>query len=118
MGLESLRTRTFGSVLSLAVVQQSLIDPQINRDLVSNKGHEAVGHLLIDLQVRKATADAAGATEFYTKLTTPPDGWTGELRELVLSKRQVNFFWVYSCSSLNAGLILPCSQGKSSCRYG
>lgn len=71
-------------------VQQSLIDPQINRELVATKGHEAVGRLLIDLQVRKATADAVGATEFYTKLTTPPDTWTGELRELVLSKKQVS----------------------------
>lgn len=90
-----------------------LIDRQINRELVATKGHEAVGHLLIDLQVRKATADAAGATEFYTELTTPPEGWTGELRELVLRKRQVRLY----SSFLEAVLIIPYSQGKSLSRH-
>jgi hypothetical protein len=81
----------------LVFVEQSLIDPQINRNFFATSGHEAVGRLLVELQVLKATADAVGATEFYTDLTTPPDGWTGELRDLVLSKKQVSFavhpFW-------------------------
>jgi len=78
----------------LVFVEQSLIDPKINRNIVTTSGHEAVGQLLVELQVRKATADAAGATEFYTELTTPPDDWTGDLRELVLNKKQVSLLLV------------------------
>jgi len=44
---------------------------------------------LIDLQVRKSTADAAGAREFYNKLTKPFPGWEGDIRNLVLKKKLV-----------------------------
>lgn len=74
----------------LVFVEQSLIDPQINRNFVTTSGHDAVGSLLVELQVLKATADAEGATKFYTELTTPPEGWVGDLRELVLNKKQVS----------------------------
>ena len=80
----------------MVFVEQSLIGPQIRRNLVATMGHEAVGRLLVELQVRRATADAAGATEFYTELTAPPDGWTEELRDLVLKKKQVSMFLVHS----------------------
>jgi dipeptidyl-peptidase-3 len=53
------------------------------------KGREAAGKLLVELQVRKSTADGAGAREFYTKLTKPIDGWEGEIRNVVLAKKQV-----------------------------
>ena len=55
-------------------------------------GREAAGKLLIDLQVRKSTADGPGARAFYTELTTPLPGWDGEIRDLVLKKKQVRRF--------------------------
>ncbi|KAF5352974.1 hypothetical protein D9758_007928 [Tetrapyrgos nigripes] len=60
---------------------------RIDRDAVLNKGQSVVGKLLIDLQVRKSTADGAGAREFYNKLTTPIGGWEGEIRDTVLRKK-------------------------------
>jgi len=64
---------------------------QVDRALVLSKGREAAGKLLIELQVRKSTADAAGSREFYTELTTPLPGWDGEIRDLVLRKKLVRF---------------------------
>jgi dipeptidyl-peptidase III len=49
-----------------------------------------MGKLLVDLQVRKSTADGPGAREFYTKLTKPFPGWDGEIRDLVLRKKLVS----------------------------
>ncbi|KAJ3503498.1 hypothetical protein NLJ89_g8405 [Agrocybe chaxingu] len=60
---------------------------RVDRELVLSKGREAAGKLLIDLQVRKSTADAAGAREFYNTLTAPIPGWEGEIRNLVLQKK-------------------------------
>jgi dipeptidyl-peptidase III len=48
-----------------------------------------VGKLLVELQVRKSTADGAGALLFYTQLTKPLSGWEGEIRDLVLKKKLV-----------------------------
>ena len=53
------------------------------------EGRTAAGKLLIDLQVRKSTADGAGARKFYTELTTPLPGWDGEIRDIVLKKKLV-----------------------------
>jgi dipeptidyl-peptidase III len=47
-----------------------------------------MGDLLINLQVRKSTADAEGAKTFYEDLTEPIEEWTKELRQLVLFKKQ------------------------------
>jgi len=60
---------------------------RVDRALVLSKGREAAGKLLIELQVRKSTADAIGAREFYTKLTKPISGWEGEIRNMVLQKK-------------------------------
>jgi len=60
---------------------------RVDRELVLRKGREATGKLLIELQVRKSTADAAGAREYYTKLTKPIPGWEGEIRNIVLQKK-------------------------------
>jgi len=60
---------------------------RIDRQKVLSHGREAAGKLLIDLQVRKSTADGAGARQFYTELTTPLPGWEGEIRDLVLKKK-------------------------------
>ena len=52
-------------------------------------GKEVAGKLLIELQVRKSTADGEGARKFYDELTTPFAGWEGEIRDLVIKKKQV-----------------------------
>jgi dipeptidyl-peptidase-3 len=60
---------------------------RVDRDKVLSHGKEVAGKLLVDLQVRKSTADGAGAREFYTQLTTPFPGWDGEIRDIVLKKK-------------------------------
>ncbi|EPQ58127.1 aflatoxin-detoxifizyme [Gloeophyllum trabeum ATCC 11539] len=61
---------------------------RVDREKVLTHGRAAVGKLLIDLQVRKSTADGAGARAFYTALTDPLPGWAGAIRDLVLAKKQ------------------------------
>lgn len=61
---------------------------RVDREKVLKEGRKAAGKLLIELQVRRSTADGAGAREFYTNLTKPLDGWDGEIRNLVLKKKQ------------------------------
>jgi len=60
---------------------------RVDREAVLANGREAAGKLLIELQIRKSTADAAGAREFYTNLTKPIPGWEGEIRNIVLRKK-------------------------------
>ncbi|KAF8798016.1 aflatoxin-detoxifizyme [Phlegmacium glaucopus] len=60
---------------------------RVDRSLVLSKGKEAAGKLLVELQVRKSTADATGSREFYNSLTKPIQGWEGEIRDLVLRKK-------------------------------
>ena len=62
---------------------------RVDREKVLKHGREAAGKLLVELQVRKSTADGAGARQFYTALTTPLPGWEGEIRDYVLKKKQV-----------------------------
>src|SRR6266550_110405 len=62
---------------------------QVDRELVLTKGREVAGKLLVELQVRKSTADGPGAREYYTQLTKPISGWEREIRDLVLKKKQV-----------------------------
>lgn len=61
---------------------------RLDRQKCLAHGQAVAGKLLIDLQVRKSTADGAGARDFYTKLTTPLPGWDGEIRDIVLKKKQ------------------------------
>ncbi|KAK0189645.1 aflatoxin-detoxifizyme [Armillaria mellea] len=60
---------------------------RVDRDKVLSKGKEVVGQLLIELQVRKSTADGAGSRDFYETLTEPIPGWEGKIRDLVLKKK-------------------------------
>ncbi|KAH7930761.1 dipeptidyl-peptidase III [Leucogyrophana mollusca] len=60
---------------------------RLDRKKVLAEGQAVAGKLLLELQVRKSTADGPGAREFYTKLTTPLPGWEGEIRDLVLKKK-------------------------------
>ncbi|VDB82956.1 unnamed protein product [Peniophora sp. CBMAI 1063] len=61
---------------------------RVDRDAVLKRGKEVTGTLLVDLQVRKSTADGPGARAFYAELTTPLPGWDGEIRDIVLAKKQ------------------------------
>jgi peptidase M49-like protein len=62
---------------------------QVDREKVLSHGKEVVGRLLVDLQVRKSTADGAGARKFYIQLTTPLPGWDKDIRDVVLRKKMV-----------------------------
>jgi dipeptidyl-peptidase-3 len=66
---------------------------QVDRSLVLSEGKIVMGKLLIELQVRKSTADGTGAQNFYTDLTAPMDIFTEEVRNLVLSKKLVSILW-------------------------
>ncbi|KAF8833939.1 dipeptidyl-peptidase III [Paxillus ammoniavirescens] len=61
---------------------------ELDRTEVLQNGSKVMGDLLRQLQIRKSVADGAGARAFYTDLTTPPGNWVGELRDLVLKKKQ------------------------------
>lgn len=63
---------------------------QVDREKVLSRGKEVVGKLLVDLQVRKSTADGAGARKFYTQLTTPLPGWDKDIRDVVFKKKTVS----------------------------
>lgn len=86
------KTFTFGCGFPVDLDQNTMTDLsfQVDRGLVLSKGREAVGKLLVELQVRKSTADAAGAREYYTTLTKPIPGWEGEIRDMVLRKKLVH----------------------------
>ncbi|KAF7322971.1 Dipeptidyl peptidase 3 [Mycena chlorophos] len=61
---------------------------RVDRDRVLSEGKTVMGKLLVDLQVRKSTADGAGARTFYTELTTPTDILSApEVRDLVIKKK-------------------------------
>ncbi|KIJ29853.1 hypothetical protein M422DRAFT_187851, partial [Sphaerobolus stellatus SS14] len=60
---------------------------RVDKQKVLNEGQAVVGKLLVELQVRKSTADGAGARKYYTDLTTPLPGWDGQIRDLVVNKR-------------------------------
>ncbi|KAH6918593.1 dipeptidyl peptidase III [Coprinopsis sp. MPI-PUGE-AT-0042] len=96
---------------------------RVDREKVLSHGKEASGKLLVELQVRKSTADGAGAREYYTNLTKPTDHWAGEIRDLVLKKKlprklfvQPNTFIVNGEVQLKeyaldpAGLIQSCIE--------
>ena len=88
--LENLYVRVsgYGEVMRL-YCRTTDIGVQVDRGKVLTHGRDAAGKLLVELQVRKSTADGAGARSFYTELTTPLPGWEGEIRDLVLKKKQV-----------------------------
>ncbi|KAG6877715.1 hypothetical protein C0993_004810, partial [Termitomyces sp. T159_Od127] len=60
---------------------------RVDREKVLKEGKDAVGKLLVSLQVYKSTADGPGAREFYNKLTKPLPGWEGDIRNIVLRKK-------------------------------
>lgn len=68
---------------------------QVDRAMVLSHGQSISGKLLVELQVRKSTADGAGAKKFYNDLTTPLPGWDSQIREIVISKKQVRTPYTY-----------------------
>lgn len=84
---------------------------QVDREAVLTRGRDVAGKLLVELQVRKSTADGAGARKFYTELTDPLPGWDGEIRDIVLKKKLVS-----NLTRCNLSLTRTCcSRAKSSC---
>ena len=83
----------------------------MDKEKVLTQGKAATGKLLIELQVRKSTADGEGARKFYTDLTEPLPGWEGEIRDLVLKKKLVRFR-VTHIRRDDGQLIRVVSQGK------
>jgi hypothetical protein len=84
------KTYTFGCVAVIGGGRIHSCPHQVDREKVLSHGKEVVGKLLVDLQVRKSTADGAGARQFYTQLTTPLPGWDKDIREVVLRKKTVS----------------------------
>lgn len=79
---------------------------QVDREKVLKHGKDAAGKLLVDLQVRKSTADGAGMREFYTKLTTPSKEWQGEIRDVVLAKKQPRKIFVQPNTFIESGEVV------------
>jgi dipeptidyl-peptidase-3 len=74
---------------------------RVDRGAVLTRGRDVAGKLLIELQVRKSTADGPGARTFYTSLTKPRAGWDGELRDLVIRKKQPRKIFVQPNTFVN-----------------
>ncbi|KAH9966659.1 aflatoxin-detoxifizyme [Russula dissimulans] len=76
---------------------------RVDREKVLSHGKEVVGKLLVDLQVRKSTADGAGARQFYTQLTTPLPGWDKDIRDIVLKKKMPRKLFVQPNTFIQGG---------------
>ncbi|KAI9466201.1 aflatoxin-detoxifizyme [Lactarius psammicola] len=79
---------------------------RVDREKVLSKGKEVVGTLLVDLQVRKSTADGAGARQFYTQLTTPLPGWDKDIRDIVLKKKVARKLFVQPNTFVQDGEVV------------
>ncbi|KAJ7273708.1 aflatoxin-detoxifizyme [Mycena haematopus] len=61
---------------------------RVDRSRVLSQGKAVMGKLLVELQVRKSTADGAGARRYYTDLTNPMEVFSRpEVRNLVLARK-------------------------------
>jgi dipeptidyl-peptidase-3 len=79
---------------------------RVDREKVLSQGKEVVGKLLVDLQVRKSTADGAGARQFYTQLTTPLSGWDKDIRDIVLKKKVARKLFVQPNTFVRDGEVV------------
>ncbi|KAF7304876.1 Dipeptidyl peptidase 3 [Mycena kentingensis (nom. inval.)] len=76
---------------------------RVDKERVLKEGRDVMGKLLIELQVRKSTADGAGAREYYTNLTTPMAEFSStEVRDLVLKKKLPRKIFVQPNLSIDA----------------
>ncbi|KAJ3727814.1 aflatoxin-detoxifizyme [Lentinula raphanica] len=78
---------------------------RVDREQVLARGKEVAGKLLLPLQIYKSTADAEGARKFYTELTTPLPDWAGEIRDLVLRKKQARRVYIQPTTSIIDGEV-------------
>ncbi|KAF7363442.1 Dipeptidyl peptidase 3 [Mycena sanguinolenta] len=70
---------------------------RVDRSRALSEGKAVMGKLLVELQVRKSTADGAGARQYYTDLTNPMEVFSRpEVRNLVLTKKLVNICSLHS----------------------
>ncbi|KAG6866907.1 hypothetical protein C0991_003822 [Blastosporella zonata] len=79
---------------------------RVDREKVLKEGKDAAGTLLISLQVYKSTADGVGAREFYNNLTKPLPGWEGDIRDLVLRKKQPRKIFVQPNTQIINGEVI------------
>ncbi|KAH9001280.1 aflatoxin-detoxifizyme [Lactarius akahatsu] len=79
---------------------------RVDREKVLSQGKDVVGTLLVDLQVRKSTADGAGARQFYTQLTTPLPGWDKDIRDIVLKKKVARKLFVQPNTFVQDGEVV------------
>ncbi|KAG6818124.1 hypothetical protein H0H87_000029 [Tephrocybe sp. NHM501043] len=79
---------------------------RVDREKVLKEGKDAAGKLLISLQVFKSTADGAGARKFYNELTKPLSGWEGDIRDLVLRKKQPRKIFVQPNTQIVDGEVV------------
>ncbi|KAH9981302.1 aflatoxin-detoxifizyme [Lactifluus volemus] len=79
---------------------------RVDRGKALSHGKEVVGKLLVDLQVRKSTADGPGARQFYTHLTDPLSGWDKEIRNVVLKKKTPRKLFVQPNTFVQGGEVI------------
>jgi len=79
---------------------------RVDRGKVLSHGKQVVGKLLVDLQVRKSTADGAGARQFYTQLTTPFPEWDKDIRDVVLRKKTPRKLFVQPNTFIQDGEVV------------
>ncbi|KAJ7632614.1 aflatoxin-detoxifizyme [Roridomyces roridus] len=79
---------------------------RVDRAKVLSEGKDVMGKLLVELQVRKSTADGAGARQYYTDLTTPMEIFeTPEVRTLVLKKKLARKIFVQPTMFIQDGEV-------------
>jgi len=79
---------------------------RVDREKVLSRGKDVVGKLLVDLQVRKSTADGPGARKFYTQLTTPLPGWDKDIRDVVFKKKTPRKLFVQPNTFIQDGEVV------------
>jgi len=76
----------------------------LDRSKILTVGREAIGSFLTKLNVYKATADVAAATEMYSALSAVPDDML-ELRQAVLAAKQPRKLFVQPVTSCKDGKV-------------
>ncbi|KZO99620.1 aflatoxin-detoxifizyme [Calocera viscosa TUFC12733] len=79
---------------------------RVDRQAVLKSGRDVFGKLLVDLQIRKSVADGDGARDFYEKLTNPLPNWLGDVRDMVLKKKQPRKIFVQPNTFVESGKVV------------
>ncbi|KAJ7721691.1 aflatoxin-detoxifizyme [Mycena olivaceomarginata] len=78
---------------------------RVDRSRVLSEGKAVMGKLLVELQVRKSTADGAGAREYYTNLTSPMDPFTTPRNELTSFTRHARYSYSPTSSLMRTAMF-------------